>query len=214
MRLVSTLLLAVATIGAAPDSRVAAAEPAADNVFPYGAFEMLDAKGNPIGWNTFQETPNTKIAVENGNHYAVVAPADARFKPFFNTKFPLDAAWKTIVVSARLRVQGLKKGEQAWQTARVSLAFYGEDNKLISYGGGPRLEADSDWTTVATDPVKVPAGARFLSIEPANYGKAGEVWVDDIKVIANVWPNALAGVLRHRSRTPKATSFPKAASRL
>jgi hypothetical protein len=168
-------------------SPVVAQTPAGKNVLTSGSFETLDSAGKPLGWSGF--SPNAKVVKEttaNGstNHYVVVATNSPQHTPLISYKLPLQAGWKSLELSARMKATGVKVGAQGWQSPRLALEFLDANDKNVGYPGGPRFSEDSDWKTLSHR-FDVPANAATLLVQVAVFGPAGELSVDDIKLVAS-----------------------------
>lgn len=160
---------------------------AADTIFPEGGFERLDPVGSPIGWDW---TPygNVSLAEEpSGNHYLRIAHELADRTVQAHARLPLDPTWKSLKVSARLKVSKLQMGSAPNLTAAVVLRFMDKANKLLSYAPSLALTKDTGWTTL-TETFSVPIGADHLDIEVSNIGQGGDFGADDLVFVPNPAP--------------------------
>ncbi len=98
-------------------------------------------------------------------------------------RFPIPDDVAAYRVSFRARSKGVVAGELGWQKARLDVRFLdAEQKKDIAWVEKHDLEGTRDWQ-VFDDLYPVPAGAKFLWIIPANFGKSGEAEFADVSVV-------------------------------
>jgi len=169
---------------AAALSRIAEARSAGQgtvgrNVFADGSFDVVDGRGIPSGWSV----PAEWVASAGPNRWLRLSNDDPKNAPNVVYRFPVDPAWETLKVSARIKATGLKPGKENWHTGRVALRFEDEKNEMVGqYGPVPELRADSDWTLREVT-MTVPAGAHHLNVQPALFHATGTVEFDDIQIV-------------------------------
>ncbi len=155
-----------------------------------GGFENA-ARGAPAGW-TFGRTARWERD-EAGNHFALIAvekevpEAERKIK----TLLDADPSWKTLRVSARLRLRNSRPGQE--QNAHLGVVYYGANSQYLGLGPALTLTRDSEWATLSGRG-EVPAGTQTLLLDVGVYGPAGELSVDDVRVVAN--PRLARGPLR------------------
>ncbi|HEY3333429.1 MAG TPA: hypothetical protein VGK19_25585 [Capsulimonadaceae bacterium] len=152
------------------------------DILANGGFEAA-IDGAPGNWDP-KTNPNFQIVQDGANHYALFTKTDPNFSAVASETVPVDASWKQVDVEARMKVKHLVVGDQSWQSARVTTVFLDADKKIFKYGNASTLWADTNWVT-RTLRVDVPAGAKFLSVQVGVFGPAGEMGVDDVKLIPN-----------------------------
>lgn len=148
--------------------------------FPEGHFEIIN-DGEFQNWPV-EGLNDIRIVEENGNHFLRLTHLEIGGYTGLKTSWRLKAGTKTVKVSARMRVRGLKKGEEGWQTARLGLSFTNAQGLLA--GPWPlslELQSDSDWKTLETT-LWVPPDAVFLRFIPEFLDARGVFDVDDIEV--------------------------------
>lgn len=152
------------------------------DLVPNGNFEA-PVDGIPGGWEP-KPNPNFQIVQNGANHYAVLTKVDPNYSPVAQVVVPVDPTWKQVDISARMKARRLVVGTETWQTARVTTVFLDENKKIAHYASASTLWVDTDWVsrTLRDD---VPADAKFLSIQIGVWGPAGELSVDDVKLIPN-----------------------------
>jgi hypothetical protein len=166
-----------------PEIKVAPVAPhMAGNVLPNGNFEDLNGDAL-LNWR-MPGGDKVKLAAEAGNHYIVITPKETPFDPRIFANLPLEATWKTMRISARLKGVSLKPGKEAWQKATIIVRIMDKDNKELGYAPAPSLDGDTDWKIVTTE-FSLPTGADHLAIEVAHFGSAGEFSIDDISFVPN-----------------------------
>ncbi|MHC4248043.1 MAG: lectin-like protein [Planctomycetota bacterium] len=156
----------------------AAAAPAPpENLVVNGSFEDIDANGKPSGWKHIQ--PCFDVVEERGNKWLKVRRGVAATQ-----LVRLDREWSALIVSARMRGRGLKRGKEHWEWFRVALEFRDEAGKAVSYPWMPQLVEDSAWTTKKS-PIEIPweKGVRSLHMTIANFCAEGIGELDDVSVV-------------------------------
>jgi len=164
---------------------VAATSPKAPrqvNAFANAAFDMVDAKGIPAGI-TGWDGRCAKVAEEGGNRFMRITNEDPKAARNVQFAIPVEAGWKAVLVSARMGVQGFKRGKENWHDARLAFRFEKADGKMVGgYGDVPRLETDSPWVTLSV--VRdVPTGAERIGFTPGLYFCPGRLDLDDLRVV-------------------------------
>ena len=166
----------------APDAPLPALLPAVrtgGNVFLQGDFEASDPGGAALGW-TWIPFGNVSVAQESdGNHYLRITheQKDRTLQAF--ARLPLDASWKALTVSCRMKVSGLQVGPLPNLTAALVLRSMDKDDKLLKYAPSLSLSHDTGWTELH-ETFALPPGADHLNIEASNIGAAGDMGADDI----------------------------------
>ncbi len=145
------------------------------NALPEGAFEQFDAQNKPAGWNW--NGVNATFPREGGNNWV-------RFGDGATTEknLRLDPQWKSLLLSAKLKLSNFQQGPEQWHGGRVALRFLDDQNQMTgTYPPMPQLQKDSDWTT-QTVLLDVPPGATQLQIQPGLWGSKGVFELDDLVV--------------------------------
>jgi len=174
----------------APEAVPAQPAQAVYNELADGGFENA-ATGLPGGWS-FGRSARWEQD-EEGNHFALltvegeVPEADRKIKTYLE----VNPAWKTVRVSARMRLRKSMPGKA--QDAHLGVVYYGADDKYLGLGSMLTLAKDSEWTTLS-ETTGVPEGTRRLMIDVGVYGPVGELSVDDVRVEAS--PRLTAGPRR------------------
>ncbi|MBV9866837.1 MAG: hypothetical protein JO316_15890 [Abitibacteriaceae bacterium] len=149
---------------------------------PEGNFEKADAAGNPLGWKISNPT-QIKIVEEEGNHFLRLLNKTKGFLSAYND-FTIDPTWRRIRVQGRLRVQGLKRGANEWETTRLQYWFTDGGSNMIGPWQRPmEIKHDTDDWVLMRSEAKVPLGATRLRISPEILNAAGQADYDDIKVM-------------------------------
>lgn len=94
----------------------------------------------------------------------------------------LDSNWYKLKLTMRMRATGVEVGDQDWKDARLAMTFLGADGKRV--GDWPRVfnaSGSTEWLPCERTYV-IPAGAAFLSLSPANFGKSGKAEFQDIRL--------------------------------
>jgi len=161
-----------------PPERAPAPAPALYNELADGGFENPD-RGLPGGW-TFGGSARWERDGD-GNHFALLAvegevpEADRKIKTYLEAS----PAWKTVRVSARMRLRGSAPGKV--QDAHLGVVYLGANDEYLGLGAMLTLTKDSEWTTLS-ETTAVPVGTRRLLIDVGLYGPSGELSVDDVRV--------------------------------
>ncbi len=151
----------------------------ATNILPNGDFETFGSRSDPVGWE--MRPTNTKILLENGNHYLASEPVSPDELPWASTRAEIKTEWKRLRVTARMRVRRLKPGKESWQTARIGMRYEDKNGKLLGYAAAPEVHADIEWTTLSAES-DIPEGTDHVVLDAGNFGDVGDVSFDDIQL--------------------------------
>jgi len=85
-----------------------------------------------------------------------------------------------LYLKCKLTTKGFKSGEKSWETARIAVRFYNDQNKMV--GGWLKViqETKSDSCSVKSIVYDIPKEAKTAVVEPANFGKTGSVEYSDL----------------------------------
>jgi hypothetical protein len=101
-----------------PEIKVAPVAPhMVGNVLPNGNFEDLNG-GLPLNWR-MPGGDKVKVVEAAGNHFISITQKETPFDSRIFATLPLEVAWKTMRISARLKGVALKPGKEAWQKATI-----------------------------------------------------------------------------------------------
>jgi hypothetical protein len=151
------------------------------NETPGGDFENLVGGEKPEGW-VFPASENVQlIEDETGNHYVRIGSNGRQEERRVAYKVLLAPEWKTLKVTARMRVQGLIPGENNWETARVSVVYHNAQDAEYHWTSPISLIADTQWNTFS-GVSNIPERAKYAMVYAGTQGKAGEMGVDNIVV--------------------------------
>ncbi|HCE45092.1 MAG TPA: hypothetical protein DET40_16245 [Lentisphaeria bacterium] len=132
--------------------------------------------GVPDGWSAQK---GISYPAENGRKYLKIEGGQAST----GIKVPIDPQWKSLKLSFKARYKDVEVGDQTWKTARLAMNFSDKDGKKV--GDWPEVWGETGtsdgWITFERQ-YKIPEGAAFLGLNPANFGKSGTVEFDDIKL--------------------------------
>jgi len=149
--------------------------------FPFGTFEQLDEKGQPLGWHN-RDPKHIKILEEDGNHFVRITNLNPRGRATIDGYFKLNPKWKALQIRARLRAKDLKVGAEPWLNGAVGISFTDAQGQHVGgYPDNPSLNRDSDWTvrTIRTD---IPKGAVYIKLDTQLLLATGTLDVDDIDI--------------------------------
>lgn len=145
--------------------------PAIDN-----AFNQPDAGQWFSGWTAGD--PALVSRSTEGDAAFVRMSVPQRGTSMIERAFPVDPAWRSVVVAARLRGKYVKPGEQDYETPMVQVIFKDAAGELV--GGWPEkltVRADTDWH-VQRHRYTVPAGAASVVTQICVLNSAGTFDVD------------------------------------
>jgi hypothetical protein len=155
-----------------------------ENVLPNGSFDTLDDAGNPEGWKHNQAGT---MAVEDDGRggKCVKLTGDGDSFAAVTGELAMQPDWNYLLVTVRMKGEGVKKGENAWDAARLSMQFANAEGAQV--GGHfpvPQLpEGDCPWVQQQVI-LAVPNGAAKLQLWPGLLKASGTMWLDDINVYA------------------------------
>lgn len=167
----------------------------------------------------FEETASPGLAWSLGESSSLVAGpqggrvlyADARSGRYAVTSqdVVLRPGVDRVVVSGRVKYTGIVPRE-SWGGARFLLVF--RDQRRQQIGGWPTpvvLKGTGDWTE-ARGEVKVPEGARLVSLMVGMQDATGEAWFDDLRLMAFQGDRPMERVENSRTDTRGWYAFPGA----
>ena len=92
--------------------------------------------------------------------------------------------WKYLLLSMRMRPTGVVRGEQSWQNGRLAMRFHNKKDEPV--GPWPEVfgfEGTREFE-LCRRLYEIPEGAAYLSLGPANFGKAGKIEFADMELTA------------------------------
>lgn len=151
-----------------------------DELLQNGNFEAKTPNSDlPDGWRV--QGP-VRWAAEGNNHWVIEdAPQPATLS--LNQRVPMGASFWKLRLSCRVKVTGVKLGQEGWNNARLAMCFYGPDGKKA--GGWPNVlnftGTMADWERHERDFV-VPEGAASLEMSCSLFSTTGKVEWDDVSL--------------------------------
>lgn len=157
------------------------------NLIVNGDFSKVDANGRISGWerqkNAAVEKIDNKPTLVLTGSYAAIAQS-VKLEPF----------WGTLHLTMKMKAEGVEVGDANWKDGRLAMSFNGADGKRV--GNWPKVfnaKGTTDWIPCSYD-YEIPYGAVTVELSPANFGKAGKMEFQDIKLtvteMRNNDPNA------------------------
>ena len=161
----------------------------ARSVLKNGDFEVQDGL-QPTGWMVPQSPAVSIIEDEEENHYVLLRAVGEFDKRKIARLLTLDARWKTLKFSARVRARGLQPPPQPFQNAHVGVIFQNAAGKELGLNGPIALEQDTDWELVS-GVAEIPPGAVRAVVDAGNFGSAGEFGLDDLSIEPDAAPDSI-----------------------
>ncbi|MEO6436773.1 MAG: serine/threonine-protein kinase [Tepidisphaeraceae bacterium] len=179
---------AVAPAGAGDDDKeksapIARGSATAENALNNGTIEAgAEGEGKVAGWFIAERCrPQVWTKTEGLNKYMRLISIDATNTVHVDQKIELEADWKSVTVSARIRAAGFVVGKKG--SSGVTIGFYDEKDKTVG-GHQPALAVKQDGPWDEKDvTVKVPAGAKKLYLQCVVSYTKGTMDFDDVKVV-------------------------------
>jgi hypothetical protein len=133
-----------------------------------GDLSQLSEKGWPVGW------PQGKnVRVEKGAEgNRLVCEGTGAGVSF---KIPLRPEYGQLKLSMKMKVTGVERGKESWQTGRLTMSFHTAAGDRV--GEWPNvfgMTGSSEWTDCERV-YAVPTNAVVLSLSPCNLGASGTV---------------------------------------
>lgn len=154
---------------------------ASEAVLPNGDFEAVDAEGHPRGWTGDWG----RHTVETGpqGRFLRMTSDNPQGNLTIGRRLAVDADWKRIRLSMRVRVHELTPGEQGWQNFRFNhRVLDAAGGHIGGYAGIPSVSQTTDgWVTVSEER-DLPAGAATIDLSPGFYFATGRVDLDDLAI--------------------------------
>lgn len=97
----------------------------------------------------------------------------------------IDPSWKKLTLTCRIKLTDVVRGKKGWMVAKLAIDFQNENKKHIGpWQKSPGGVGTKDWTPHTVE-MTIPAGAKYLKVAPAMFGKSGTIEVDDVKVVVS-----------------------------
>lgn len=175
----STFLLLITALFSVAAAFGQGAKPG-DELIQNGTFEIeAPGSGIPAGWRVQRPV---RWASEGHNHWIV----EEAWKPVnlsLGQRVPLGESFWKLRLSCRVKVTGVKRGQEGWHDARIAMSFHGPDGKMT--GGWPDvLHFDGtmeSWERHERDFI-VPAGSAYLELSCSLFSTTGKVEWDDVSL--------------------------------
>jgi hypothetical protein len=151
---------------------------------PHGDFETLNTRGQPLDW-IIPARPHVKVIKdENGNRYVNIRAVGPNDERKIATRVLLAPEWKSLKITARLRVRGMKLGDAAWDDVHLGAVYFNARDEAIAYTHPVRIAQDMDWKTVSGIST-IAKGAKYAIVDAGIWGRSGELDIDDLRVEAD-----------------------------
>ena len=144
-------------------------------------FEVLDAEGNPVGWQFPANGAAFLVAQEDGGRFVRLRPLGSLDARKIMAPIRLQPSWRRLKFSARVRGEGLQIGGGQYQTPHVGVVFFNREGEVAGFSDGIVLGEDAGWAQKSVT-VVIPRDATLAMVDAGNFGKAGDFFVDDIIV--------------------------------
>jgi len=185
--------LGAAGVAAPRDDAPAAVQPVREGLLRDGGFDRdscprlvlaraglelpQPAEVHPAAW----QLPNRAEVTEDGGNRCVTVEGDGREYRLIRQALPsaLLPARSTWRLTARMRGEGVEKGDTGWKTA--CLRWSAATAKRNDYATVSLPFGDSPWREYTVE-MTVPDGARDITVEAGLNGNKGRVWIDDVRV--------------------------------
>ncbi len=156
---------------------------AADNVFPEGTFEnvKIDPGGQTGWWGVTGD--KVKIVEKNGQHWLRLENNVPGQSAQSGRRFALNPDWDAVTIKVQSRVENLKVGKNAWETAKVDFEVL-DGNKQPIPGVSATMSAaatDTQWKE-STARIELPGNAAYLHIITSLWVATGVFEVDDLQI--------------------------------
>ena len=130
--------------------------------------DMRDMNGlHPRGWPT-----GFGVRVE-GEPDARVLVAE-RANSGITFQIPVEPAWRILRLSCEAKPEDVTRGAQDWQTGRITMEYFGENDGMVPGAHNLPFLGTSDWREVKEDYI-LPKGVKFLRIGFNNLGASGSM---------------------------------------
>lgn len=159
----------------------------------------LDGEENQALW-TMGGTVPPRWEKSGQNHYLSLEANTPQMTSRVSTTVPIDPEWKTVRLSAQVKVENLQRGAMWMHTPRFTWRFFNDLGKPMQEGRGLNLWADSDWQRVGQT-ILVPKDAVRMEINASLQGATGRFAFDNLRLE----PNAPIDLLPLREGFPEGT---------
>lgn len=139
------------------------------------------SSGGVAEWTIKGDPSQVKVVEEGGSQFLRLALPSQGYLQVLQ-QFPVGNDWKGLEISARIRVEGLQKGPESYNT--VTLLYTFEDAKGEHLGEWTQhmCDTDQDWTPFEVKLDQIPAGARTLTVACSIMNASATADFDDIVV--------------------------------
>ena len=146
-----------------------------DELLANGGFEKLDDRGLPLGWRGFA---GGRARTEGGNTWLEISRYGS-----CSQIVRLDPNWMKLKLRFRMRVTGVRRGDDGWKNARLAMEWRDAAGKHVDpWPDVVWAEGTADWQTHERV-FLIPRGAAKLDIAPAMFGQpGGKAEYDDLSL--------------------------------
>lgn len=138
-------------------------------------------QGGAPNWTIVGDMTRAGVVEEDGNRFLRLQQSQQGYLQVVQ-QFPVEAGWTGVKVSARVRVQDLRKGPEGHNTVTVLFTF--KDAKGNHLGGWNQqmFSADQDWKAFEAVVDEIPEGATMLAIACSIMNASATADFDDVVV--------------------------------
>lgn len=94
---------------------------------------------------------------------------------------PLEPSWKSLKLEMKMKTDDVQRGDADWKNARITLRFYNGSKAVGPWPEMFHMSGTNGWRDCSRI-YEIPAGAKGLNFEPANFGISGSVEFRDMKL--------------------------------
>lgn len=154
---------------------------AGENIILNGDFQEDSPGGSISSWKVIGDASHATIEEEGESRFLRLHLARQGYLQAVQ-KFPVDKNWTELKISARVRVDALRKGPESHNTVTLLYTFEDAEGGHLGEWGQHMIEEDQDWTPFEAEVTVIPEGAATLTIACSIMDASAMADFDDVVV--------------------------------
>ncbi len=139
------------------------------------------AQGGVPDWTVKGDMTQALVVQEDGNGFLRLNLPQQGYMQVLQ-QFPVGKDWTGLSVSAKVRIQGLKKGPESYNTVTLLYTFEDEKGQHVGEWNQKMFQADQGWEPFEMTIEPIPEGAKTLTVACSIMNASGTADFDEVVV--------------------------------
>lgn len=139
------------------------------------------AQGGVPDWTVKGDMTQALVVQEDGNGFLRLNLQQQGFMQVLQ-QFPVGKDWTGLSVSAKVRIQGLKKGPESYNTVTLLYTFEDAKGQHVGDWNQKMFQADQGWEPFEMTIEPIPEGAKTLTVACSIMNASGTADFDEVVV--------------------------------